>query len=64
MKNGVCQRGIGAMLIGVILIYSTMFATGYWIYGKITPAIVLSIIALVSGYFLTKVWNKLKNNIL
>src|SRR5690606_16641775 len=29
--------GIYAMILGCILIYSIMFATGYWIYGKITP---------------------------
>jgi len=56
--------GILAMLLGVALIYSLMFATGYWIYGKKTWAIVLSIVALVSGILLVKAWRKIRNTIL
>ncbi len=56
--------GILAMLLGCVLIYSTMFATGYWIYGTTTKAIVLTIVAIVSGYLLIKVWKKMKATIL
>ncbi|APQ17263.1 sodium:solute symporter family protein [Maribacter hydrothermalis] len=56
--------GISAMLIGVVLIYSIMFATGYWIYGRTTQAIVLTIISIISGILLIKAWNRLKGNIL
>ncbi len=56
--------GLLAMLLGCILIYSCMFATGYWIYGETTYAISLTLIALVSGLSLAKVWNKMKDNIL
>jgi len=56
--------GIVAMLLGVALIYSLMFATGYWIYGRTTSAMILSGVALVSGLLLIKAWGKMKNNIL
>ena len=56
--------GIMAMLLGVILIYTIMFATGHWIYGKTTSALVLSGVALVSGLLLAKTWGKMKDDIL
>src|SRR5690606_23569055 len=56
--------GIYAMILGCILIYSIMFATGYWIYGKITPAFILTIVAIVSGILLVRAWNKMKDHIL
>lgn len=56
--------GIMAMLLGVALVYSLMFATGYWIYGRTTSALVLTVIAALSGFFLIKAWNRMKENIL
>ena len=56
--------GIKAMLLGVILIYTIMFATGHWIYGKTTSAFILTIVAALSGFLLIKVWNKMKDNLL
>jgi Na+/proline symporter len=56
--------GITAMLLGVVLIYSIMFATGYWIYGRTTSAFILSGVALVSGILLIKAWGRMKNNVL
>ncbi|MFH6603173.1 sodium:solute symporter family protein [Maribacter algicola] len=56
--------GITAMVLGVVLIYSIMFATGYWIYGKTMSAMILSAIALVSGFLLIKAWNRMKDHIL
>lgn len=56
--------GITAMLLGVVLIYSIMFATGYWIYGRTTQAIVLTVISIISGVLLIKAWNRLKENLL
>ncbi|MEH6512351.1 sodium:solute symporter family protein [Maribacter arcticus] len=56
--------GITAMLIGIVLIYSIMFATGYWIYGRTTQAIVLTIVSVIFGVLLIKAWNRLKDNLL
>ncbi len=56
--------GITAMLIGCVLIYSCMFATGYWIYGHYTTALILTAIAVISGILLARAWNKMKRHIL
>lgn len=56
--------GILAMVLGVVLVYSTMFATGYWIYGRTTLAFILTGVALISGNMLIRAWNRMKDNIL
>ncbi len=56
--------GISAMLLGCVLIYSCMFATGYWIYGNYNTALVLTGIAIVSGFLLARAWNRMKGHIL
>jgi|TARA_B110000879_G_C11161094_1_gene509099 Na+/proline symporter len=56
--------GIVAMLIGCVLIYSCMFATGYWIYGMYNYAIPLTIASIVSGVLLIKIWSKIKSTTL
>ena len=52
------------MLIGVVLIYAIMFATGYWIYGETTTALILTGVAIIAGVLLAKVWSKMKSTIL
>lgn len=56
--------GITAMLLGVTLVYSMMFATGYWIYGRTTSALILTGVAIVAGFLLIKAWNRMKDHIL
>jgi len=56
--------GIIAMLVGCVFIYSIMFATGNYIYGEYTKALILSGVALLSGFVLIKLWSKIKTNIL
>jgi len=56
--------GILAMILAMILIYSIMFATGYWIYGDYYLAIALSILVIISGFLLAKIWKKIRANIL
>ena len=56
--------GILAMLLGCGLIYSTMFATGYWIYGQYIPASAFTISSLIFGIFLIKIWKKIKVRVL
>ncbi len=56
--------GILAMLVGCVLIYGVLFATGYWIYGKYTYAILLTIVVIIATYILSKLWKKIKSNIL
>jgi len=56
--------GIGAMVLGVILVYTIMFATGYWIYGDTALALILSGVAIVSAFLLKRTWSKMKETIL
>lgn len=53
--------GIMCMFTGCVAIYAILFATGYWIYGNYTPAIVLSSIAVFAGTFLTRLWRRLQS---
>jgi len=53
-------QGLVCMALGCLGVYSALFAAGYWIYGKYLPASVLSVTAAVSGFFLMKMWKKLK----
>lgn len=56
--------GIIAMLVGCVLIYSVMFATGYYIYGEYINAFILTGLAVISAFILMKLWNKIKATIL
>ena len=56
--------GILAMLLGCGLIYSIMFATGYWIYGEDTSASALTISSFIFGILLIKKWKKIKVSVL
>ena len=56
--------GIIAVLLGCLMIYSIMFATGYFIYGDYQFAIPLTAIGLVSSYFLIKTWKKIRVRIM
>lgn len=56
--------GILAMLVGCALIYSIMFATGYFIYGDYINAFLLTGAAIIFGWILIKLWKKIKVNIL
>ena len=56
--------GIMAMLVGCILIYSVMFATGNWIYGNNSRALILSAAALIAAFVLSRLWKRIKANVL
>ena len=56
--------GILAMLLGCGMIYSAMFATGYWIYGEQQNAVIATTGTVISGFFLIKIWKKIKVNVL
>ncbi len=56
--------GIMAMLLGVLLVYSMMFATGHWIYGKTSSALIFTGVAIISGVLLKIAWKRMKKDIL
>ncbi len=57
-------NGILSIIIGCILIYSCLFAIGFWIYGNTGKAVLAMLIAFVSAYMLIRIWKKVKNKIL
>lgn len=56
--------GILAMLLAIALVYSIMFSTGYYIYGETNKALMLTGVAVISGFFLIKTWKKVRATIL
>jgi len=51
---------IGLMLVASIMVYSALFATGYWIYGNTVPAVITTVIAAVGGVIVFRAWGKMK----
>ena len=58
-KNWNLPSSIIAIIFGCILIYSCLFATGYWIYGDHVLAVLTSVLAIISGFILRKIWTKI-----
>jgi Na+/proline symporter len=56
--------GILAMILGAVLVYGCMFATGNWIYGNYELATGLTIAVAAAGYLLSRVWKTLKKSVL
>ncbi len=52
-------QGILCMVLGCVSIYSTLFATGYWLYGRYGLASSLTATALVSAIILARQWRSL-----
>lgn len=63
-KKWTVPSGILAMILGCVLVYGCMFATGNWIYGNYGLAIGLSLAVVVAGVLLKRVWNTVKKDIL
>jgi Na+/proline symporter len=49
-----------SMLLGIVFVYSSLFATGYIIYGNVLGASILIAIAVVSGFVIFMLWDKKK----
>lgn len=52
--------GIICMVLGCFSVYSALFATGNWIYGKKFIALILTLIAAISSIFLIKFWSRMR----
>ncbi|NND88687.1 MAG: Na+:solute symporter [Flavobacteriaceae bacterium] len=49
---------LASMLLGIVFVYTSLFATGYIIYGNWTGALILITIALISGLLIFKFWRR------
>ncbi len=50
--------GLIGVFVGVMLVYSTLFSTGFWLYENVIPAIVSTLISVTSAIVLVKMWKK------
>ncbi|CAL2103277.1 Na+:solute symporter [Tenacibaculum sp. 190130A14a] len=56
--------GLLAVFIGCVLVFSSLFATGNWIYGNYELALSLSVLTVIAALGLLKLWKKIKVNFL
>ncbi len=56
-KNGIIG-GLLNMLFGSLAVFSILFSTGYWIYGEVIQALIMTTIAILSGVLLYRNWQK------
>ena len=63
-KNWSLPNAILAMLLSCVLIYSCLFATGFWIYSDYKQALILTSLVIIASIFLIKLLKKIKNTIL
>jgi solute:Na+ symporter, SSS family len=52
--------GILCMILGTLMIYSLLFTIGYILYGNYMASISLGLIAVSSGFMLSRYWTKLR----
>ncbi len=60
-KDWEVPRGILCMLIATLTVYATLFATGWFFYGRLGPAISLALIAIIGGITTLRLWNPSKS---
>jgi SSS family solute:Na+ symporter len=49
-------RGVACMLMGSLAVYCSLFATGYFLYGRKGLGLALAVVAAASVFFLFKTW--------
>lgn len=59
-EQGQLPMEIGLMLVGSVMVYATLFAVGFWIYGNVVSASIATVIAMVGGIIIIKSWNKMR----
>ncbi|TDK44148.1 sodium:solute symporter family protein [Algoriphagus formosus] len=57
---GQLPKEIGLMLIGSIMIYAALFATGFWLYGESVNAMIATLISVISGGIVLLSWKNLR----
>ncbi len=59
-EQGQLPMEIGLMVVGSIMIYSALFAVGYWIYDNTPYAILATVISIAGGIFIFTSWKKMR----
>lgn len=52
--------GILCMLLGCVAVYSILFSTGFFLYGKMIPALAFLSSGVIASFLLSRTWKKLK----
>lgn len=47
-------RGLYGMFLGVLAVYGTLFATGYWLYQNYLPALILTLMVVIVSFLLIR----------
>jgi hypothetical protein len=55
-ERGALARGVAAMLLGCLSVYSALFGIGWWLYGRPGVAVALLSVAVVTAVGLTRLW--------
>jgi Na+/proline symporter len=61
-KPWAVPTGIAAMLLGCVTVYSALFGTGAWIYGRTVLAVLLTALGLAAGLTLARIWRRLADD--
>lgn len=56
---GQLPKEIGLMLVGTVMIYSALFATGFFIYGNINYGAIATVVSVIGGAIIIKSWKNL-----
>jgi solute:Na+ symporter, SSS family len=48
------------MFVGTLFVYSSLFATGFYLYGEMGSAAIAGTTALLSGIFLRRIWKAMR----
>lgn len=59
-EQGQLPMEIGLMLVGSVMVYATLFAVGFWIYGNVVSASLATVIAIIGGVIILKSWKKMR----
>ena len=49
---------IGSMFLGCVTVYTALFATGYFLYGNISPGLISSVISVAAAFLLALIWRR------
>ncbi len=50
--------GIACMMLGSVAVYSALFATGMFLYGKLGPASILAVVSAASAFGIFRLWGR------
>jgi Na+/proline symporter len=63
-KSWTVPDGIIAMMLGCLMIYGLLFATGNWIYGNFGSATFMTLLSIGAGFALSKIWDKIGKDVI